>query len=204
MIGRMKRALLVIDLQNDFLPGGALAVAKGDEVIPVANQLIASGEYDVVCLTQDWHPKDHGSFAANTPGMKPFESGMLNGLPQVFWPVHCVQGTTGAEFAADLSLDAKGVPLRIFRKGTNPAVDSYSGFFDNAKRGDTGLQAYLASHGIADVDVLGLATDFCVQSTVLDALDLGYRVRVIERGCRAVFDQAGAIRKMREKGAAIV
>lgn len=180
------RALLLIDLQNDFLPGGALAVADGDATVPVANELAA--DYPVVVATQDWHPPAHRSFAANNPGRSVGELGELEGLPQVMWPVHCVQGTAGADFAA--ALDRSRVTA-VFQKGTDPAIDSYSAFWDNGHRRSTGLADWLRARGVTEVDVLGLATDYCVRFTVEDALTEGFRVRVVRRGCRAVNLQPG-------------
>ena len=175
------RALLLIDIQNDFCPGGALAVPHGDEVVAVANQLLASGLPAIA--TQDWHPPGHGSFAANHPGAQPFTLAQLAGLPQVLWPVHCVQGTSGAAFHSQLD---RGRISAVFPKGEDPTIDSYSGFFDNGRRRATGLDAYLRSQGIDELLVLGLATDYCVKATVIDALDLGYAVHLVVDGCRAV------------------
>lgn len=174
-------ALLIVDVQNDFLPGGALAVGKGDEIIPVINAL--QGKFDFIVATQDFHPADHGSFAANHPGKNIYEEIDLNGLPQTLWPVHCVQGTGGAEFHEELT------PLKwkaIFQKGKNPEVDSYSGFFDNARRGDTGLGDFLQKEGIMDVFVTGLAQDYCVKFTALDAVSLGFRTYLITDATKAV------------------
>lgn len=180
-------ALIVIDVQNDFLPGGALAVPEGDQVIPVVNGLVDT--HDLVVLTQDWHPANHGSFAVNQ-GRTPGEMGELAGLPQVMWPVHCVQGSAGAAFAEGLRRDRVDA---VFQKGQDPTVDSYSGFFDNARRRDTGLHAWLAERGVDALTVVGLATDYCVKFTALDALSLGYRVRLVEAGCRGVELHAGDV-----------
>lgn len=180
------RALLLIDLQNDFLPGGALAVADGHATVAVANELAPA--YGLVVATQDWHPPEHRSFAANNPGRTVGELGELDGLPQVMWPVHCVQGTAGADFAA--ALDRSRVTA-VFQKGTDPAIDSYSAFWDNGHRRSTGLADWLRAKGVTEVDVLGLATDYCVRFTVEDALGEGFRVRVVRRGCRAVDLQPG-------------
>ncbi len=180
------KALILVDLQNDFMPGGALPVPHGDQVIPVANRVQHS--FDLVVATQDWHPRDHGSFAANHPGRQPGDVIDLNGLEQVLWPVHCVQETTGAAFAP--ALDAHRVK-RTFRKGTDPAIDSYSGFFDNGQRKSTGLSQYLRDNGVADLYILGLATDYCVKFTALDARRLGFDTHVIEDACRGVELRAG-------------
>jgi nicotinamidase/pyrazinamidase len=197
------KALVIVDVQNDFLPGGPLAVPHGDEVIPVANAVAPT--FDLVVATQDWHPPDHGSFAANHPGREPGEVVDLNGLEQLLWPVHCVQNTPGAAFPD--ALDVRRID-RVFKKGTDPAVDSYSGFFDNGRQHATGLHDYLNAHAVCDVYLLGLATDVCVKSTALDAADLGFNTFLIEDGCRAVElhpgDAAKAIDEMRRVGVAIV
>ena len=173
--------LLIVDVQNDFLPGGALAVEKGDEVIPVINAL--QEKFDFVVATQDFHPADHGSFAANHKGKSPGEVIELDGLSQILWPVHCVQGSDGAEFHEDLS------PMKwkaIFQKGKNPVVDSYSGFFDNARREDTGLGDFLQREGIMNVYVTGLAQDYCVKFTALDSVSLGFKTYLVTDATRAV------------------
>jgi nicotinamidase/pyrazinamidase len=197
------RALLLIDLQYDFCPGGALAVAHGDETIPIANQLMP--KFSTIIATQDWHPRDHGSFAVNHPGAKPYDLGELAGLPQVMWPAHCVQGTRGAELHDALD---RNLITEVFRKGTDPAIDSYSGFFDNGHRKSTGLGDWLKARDIQDLVVLGLATDYCVKFTTLDARKLGFNVTVVADGCRGVNIQPGdsdkAFAEMRDAGAAIV
>ena len=197
------RALVLVDLQYDFMPGGALAVAHGDETVPVAQMLMP--KFDTVIATQDWHPRDHASFAANNPGKQVGEVIDLEGLPQVMWPVHCVQGTRGAEF--DERLDKKRITA-VFRKGIDPNIDSYSGFFDNGHRKATGLGDWIRDRKIKKLFVLGLATDYCVKFTVLDARQLGLEVALVEDGCRAVNLAAGdgdrAIAAMREAGASIV
>lgn len=196
------KALVLVDIQNDFCPGGALAVPRGDEVVAVANRL--SAKFPVVVATQDWHPADHGSFAANN-GRKPYELGELGGLPQVMWPDHCVQGTPGAALHA--ALDQSRVE-RVFPKGTDPAIDSYSGFYDNGKRKATGLGEWLRARGIDELTLLGLATDYCVRATALDAVGLGFAVTLVEDGCRAVDlapgDGARAIEEMRAAGVKVV
>ena len=193
------RALILVDLQYDFMPGGALAVSEGDEVVPVANCMIP--KFDLVVATQDWHPVDHGSFAAQHPGKQPGEFIELNGLTQILWPVHCVQGSHGAEFHKDLDLTHID---KIFPKGTDPEIDSYSGFFDNAHRKDTGLGDYLKERQVSDVYVLGLATDYCVKFTALDAAQLGFKTYLIGDGCRGVNlqpgDSAAAIKEMQAAG----
>jgi len=191
------RALILVDIQNDFLPGGALAVPHGDEVIAVANRVATT--FDLVVATQDWHPRDHGSFAANHPGKKVGDVIDMHGLPQVLWPVHCVQGTAGAEFAP--ALDVSRV-RRVFQKGTDPAIDSYSGFFDNGHRRSTGLADYLREQGVTEVFVMGLATDYCVKFTALDAVQrAGLKTTLIEDGCRGVNlrpgDSEAAVAEMR-------
>jgi nicotinamidase/pyrazinamidase len=194
------RALILVDIQNDFLPGGALAVPHGDEVIPVANRV--SPRFELVVATQDWHPRDHGSFAANHPGKKVGDVIDLHGLPQVLWPVHCVQGTAGAALAP--ALDVSRV-RKVFQKGTDPAIDSYSGFFDNGHRRSTGLADYLREQGVTEVFVMGLATDYCVKFTALDAVQrAGLKTTLIEDGCRGVNlrpgDSDAAVAEMRAAG----
>jgi nicotinamidase/pyrazinamidase len=195
-------ALILVDLQNDFLPGGALGVPGGDEVIPLANRLM--DDFDIIVATQDWHPPDHGSFAANHPGRQAFESIDLHGLPQTLWPVHCVQGTPGAEFAP--GLDA-GRITRVFRKGTRPEVDSYSGLFDNGRRHSTGLAEWLREQGVTRVTVCGIATDYCVKFTALDAVAEGFDVTLHLPACRGVNlqpgDIAAAVEAMRAAGVRI-
>lgn len=198
-------ALLLIDIQNDFLPGGALAVAHGDEVVPVANRLSASDRFARVVLTQDWHPADHQSFAAQHTGRSPGEVVDLHGLAQVLWPVHCVQHTAGADFAPGLDLARVA---HIAKKGMDPAVDSYSGFFDNGRRHATGLEAYLRGQGITKVTVMGLATDYCVKWTALDAASLGFDTEVVVDGCRGVGlapgDIPAALEALRDAGVTLV
>jgi nicotinamidase/pyrazinamidase len=197
------RALLLIDLQYDFCPGGALAVARGDETIPVANRLMS--KFSTIVATQDWHPRDHGSFAVNHPGKQPYDLGELAGLPQVMWPAHCVQGTHGAELHADLD---RNLLTEVFRKGTDPAIDSYSGFFDNGHRKLTGLGDWLKQRAVTKLYVLGLATDYCVKFTTLDARQLGFEVSLVVDGCRGVELNPGdcdkAIAEMRAAGASVI
>jgi nicotinamidase/pyrazinamidase len=197
------RALILVDLQNDFCPGGALQVARGDETIAIANRLLP--HFATVAATQDWHPRDHESFAANHPGKQPYEMIDLHGLMQVLWPVHCVQETPGAELHADL--DRTRI-TQVFQKGTDREVDSYSGFFDNGKRKATGLGDWLRSRWIQQVYVMGLATDYCVRATALDARSLGFDVWLVQDGCRPVELKPGdgerAIAELRGAGCAIV
>jgi nicotinamidase/pyrazinamidase len=197
------RVLAIVDIQNDFLPGGALAVKEGDEVIPVINA-IASG-FDLVVATQDWHPPNHGSFAANYPGRKPGEMVTLAGQPQILWPVHCVQGTKGAEISPLLDT----TPIRaVFQKGIDPEIDSYSAIFDNGRRRSTGLSEYLMKQGVNEIFVAGLALDYCVKFTTLDAVSLGFDTRVIRDACRAVNLDPGdgerAVAEMKAAGVLIM
>src|SRR5512147_565922 len=173
------KCLILVDLQNDFLPGGALAVPEGDKVIPVVNKL--QPMFPLVVATQDWHPANHGSFATNHPGRKVFEQIVLNGLPQTLWPVHCVQGTRGAELAAALNRERIA---KVFPKGTDPGIDSYSGLFDNGHRKSTGLGEWLKEQGVTHVYVCGLATDYCVKFTALDAAQMGFKTWLVEDACR--------------------
>ncbi len=197
------KALILVDIQNDFLPGGALAVPDGDAILPVVNRVLP--EFDLIVATQDWHPPEHGSFAANHPGRSVFEQIDLNGLPQTLWPVHCVQNTGGACFAP--GLETKGIE-RIFFKGTDPGVDSYSGLFDNGHRHSTGLAEYLRGRGVTAVSVCGLATDYCVKFTALDALREGFAVTLLENACRGVNlspgDVEAAVVEMREAGITVI
>lgn len=197
------KALLLIDIQNDFLPGGALAVANGNEVVSVANRLMS--EYDLVVATQDWHPEDHGSFASQHPGHDVGEVVALDGLDQILWPDHCVQGTSGAELAPELN--TTGID-HVIQKGTDRNIDSYSGFFDNARRKATGLEIYLREKRVDEVDVMGLATDYCVKFTALDAVDLEFKTSILTEGIRGVDLNEGdcqrAIDEMKATGIAVV
>jgi len=196
-------ALIIVDLQNDFLPGGALPVPHGDEVIPVANEL--QRRFDLVLATQDWHPTDHGSFAPNHPGKKPGDRVTLDGIEQILWPVHCVQNTHGAEFAP--SFDTSRI-ARVFHKGVERNIDSYSTFFDNAHRRHTGLAHYLEEHGIKDIYLMGLALDYCVKYSTLDAQQLGLNAHVILDGCRGIELEPGdigrALDEMKRVGAVLL
>lgn len=174
-------ALILVDLQYDFMPGGALAVTDGDQVIAVANQLMP--HFDMVVATQDWHPANHKSFASQHDGMGVGDVVQLDGVEQMLWPDHCVQGTPGADLHEDL--DTKRIH-QIVQKGTNTQIDSYSGFFDNGHRQATGLAAVLKQSDVTEVAVMGLATDYCVKFTALDALELGLKTTLISDGCRGV------------------
>ena len=193
------KALILVDIQTDFLPGGALAVPNGDAIIPIANRLQAV--LPLVVATQDWHPANHGSFAANHPGKNLFEQIDLNGLPQTLWPMHCVQGTPGAELATGLQRERIA---KIFPKGTDAGIDSYSGLFDNGHRKTTGLGEWLKAKGVTEVFVCGLATDNCVKFTALDAAGLGFKTHFIEDASRGVNlqpnDVKNAIAEMNRAG----
>ena len=195
-------ALLLIDIQNDFLPGGALAVPGGDAILPVVNALMP--QFELIVATQDWHPPDHGSFAANHAGRNLYEMIDLHGLKQTLWPVHCVQNTGGALFAP--GLETRGI-AKVFPKGTDARIDSYSGFFDNGHRGDTGMAEWLRGRGVSELTLCGLATDYCVKFTALDALECGFKVNLHLEACRGVDLQAGdcdkAIAAMSERGVVI-
>ncbi len=188
----MTRALIVIDVQNDFCPGGALAVAEGDAIVPGINALMA--EFGTVILTQDWHPAGHSSFASSHDGKDPMEMIEMPYGPQVLWPDHCIQGSHGAQFHPDLTTDRADL---IIRKGFNPAIDSYSAFFENDHTTPTGLEGYLRTRGISDLTMVGLATDFCVNFSAVDAAKLGVRVTVLTDLCRGI-DLGGSMRAARD------
>lgn len=196
------KALLLIDIQNDFLPTGTLPVPRGDEVVAVANRYMPG--FEIVVASQDWHPASHGSFAANHPGKKPGQMIDLGGMPQMLWPVHCVQETPGAEFAPGLD---RARITHVTRKGMDAGIDSYSVFFDNGHKRATDLHAYLQSRGVKQLAIMGLATDYCVKFTALDARQLGYEVNLILEGCRGVNlnpgDVDAAIDEMRRAGVAV-
>lgn len=198
-----KAALIIVDVQNDFISGGALAVGEGDQIVPLINGL--QNKFKHVIATQDFHPADHGSFAANHSGKKPGEFIDLGGLNQILWPVHCVQGSSGADFHPKLN---RSQWMAVFQKGKNPEVDSYSGFFDNARREDTGLGDYLKSKGVNQVFVCGLALDYCVKFTALDSQSLGFETFLIEDATRAVNlkpeDGDLAIAEMKSAGIVVV
>jgi len=180
-------ALLVIDVQNDFCVGGALAVPDGDAVVPVVNRLMP--RFPLVVLTQDWHPRGHGSFASSHPGRHPYETIEVAYGEQVLWPDHCVQGTRGAGFHPDLELDRAAL---ILRKGSDPAVDSYSALFENDRRTPTGLAGWLRERQVGRLFLVGLATDFCVRYSALDARRAGFGVSVVEEGVRGI-DMDGSV-----------
>lgn len=199
----MMKALILVDIQNDFCPYGALPVPNGDEVIPIANELMP--KFELVVATQDWHPADHKSFAANHPWRKLGQIIELNGLEQILWTIHCVQGSMGAEFCDSLHTEHIH---RVFQKGTDIEVDSYSGFFDNGHRNATGMGAFLKKKGVEEVYIMGLATDYCVKFTALDALTLGFKTYLVEDGTRGVNIKPDDVRKakeeMKEKGVIFV
>ena len=175
------RALILVDIQNDFVAGGKLEVPNGEQIVPLVNQL--SDNFDLVVATQDWHPSTHKSFASNHPGKNPFEEITLGGLQPVLWPDHCVQASRGADFHPDLRMEHVEA---IFRKGMDPGIDSYSGFYDNGHKKSTGLAGYLKERGVQSVYVCGLAADYCVFYTAKDSLDEGFRTFLIEDATRAI------------------
>lgn len=199
----MKRALILIDIQNDFVPGGALAVPNGDQVVPVANRLMP--QYDLVIATQDWHPPNHKSFASRHPGRNVGDVIELGGLQQILWPDHCIRETTGAELVHGLNTKLIN---KIFYKGTDPDIDSYSGFFDNDHRKATGLGSYLKEECVEETHIIGLATDYCVKYTVFDSVKLGFKTNVILEGCRGIDLNPGdcerAIDEMKQADAIVV
>lgn len=197
----MSNALIVIDVQNDFCPGGALAVAEGNQIVPGINTRMA--DFDAVILTQDWHPAGHSSFASSHEGKSPFELIDMPYGTQVLWPDHCIQGTEGAAFHADL--DTAGD--LIIRKGFSPGVDSYSAFFENDQTTPTGLEGYLKTRAISDLTIVGLALDFCVHFSAVDAARLGFQVTVDHALCRAI-DMDGSLATaetaMRDAGVTLI
>lgn len=199
----MKSALLLVDIQNDFLPGGALAVKDSEKILSTVQSLMSKFEW--VFATRDFHPADHESFASMHSGRAVGEVIDLHGLDQLLWPDHCVQGSHGSEFSEQIDTHKIN---RVFVKGTDPKVDSYSGFFDNGRKNSTGMDEYLKNEGFQRLYVVGLATDFCVKFTVLDALSLGFEVVVIEDGCKGVNLQAEdhekALREMEDAGATVL
>jgi len=197
------KALIIIDIQNDFCPGGSLPVNDGDQVVPVINEL--QPLFPLVLATQDWHPADHGSFAPNHPGKKPGDIIELQGIEQILWPTHCVQESKGAEFHQALQTTRI---KKIFRKGSEKNIDSYSTFFDNGHLRNTGLGDYLKENGVTDVYLAGLATDYCVKYSALDAREFGFNTWVIIDGCRGVNLQEGdskkAVKEMEAAGVNII
>ena len=199
------KALLLIDLQNGFCPGGNLPVAEGDRVIAVANRLMREGGYDLVVASQDWHPANHGSFASQHPGKSTFEMGELSGKPQMLWPDHCVQETTDAVFHPSLETDRIHF---VQRKGQDVEVDSYSAFRDNDRSALTGLDGWLKSKGVTELDIGGLATDYCVKFSVIDALELlpGVRIRFVSDLSRGISAEGvdAAVGEMKAAGVPVV
>lgn len=192
------RALLIVDLQNDFLPGGALPVPHGDEVIPIINKL--QEQFELIVASKDWHPTNHVSFATQHK-KKPGEHVIVGDVIQELWPVHCVQNTHGAEFPN--ALNTSNI-THVILKGTDPDLDTYSAFYDGIRKRDTGLAGFLREKGVDELFVVGLATDYCVKHTVLDALDLDFDVKVIKEGCRAIGDESKALKELEQAGAEIL
>lgn len=175
------KALIIVDIQNDFVAGGSLEVPFGEQIIPLVNELSTS--FELVVATQDWHPPSHKSFASNHGEKKPFDKIILGGLDQVLWPEHCIQGSSGAAFHQDLDMNRVEA---IFRKGMDPDIDSYSGFYDNGHKKSTGLEGYLKARGVKEVYVCGLAGDYCVYFTAKDALHAGFKTYLIEDATRSI------------------
>ena len=213
-----KKVLILVDVQNDFCPGGTLAVNEGDQIVPTIKSLLRDVKYDLVIATQDWHPAEHGSFAANHAGKNVFETALLKGIPQTLWPVHCVQDSAGAEFHPELQNDPefqRQLSL-IVQKGLNPEVDSYSAFYDNQRLGETGLRRYLEQYAAAcgvephtlELHFAGLALDYCVKFSVLDARELGYPCKLVLDATRAVNlspdDDIRALREMIDCGVEVL
>ncbi len=186
------RALIIVDVQNDFVPGGALAVPGGDQVVGEINRLMHSGDYERIVASQDWHPPDHVSFASQHPGHHVGEIIEIDGIEQILWPDHCVEHTYGARFVKRLETDRFD---HVVHKGTDRRIDSYSGFFDNARRRDTGLADWLRRQGVREVHVVGLATDYCVKFTALDAVDLGFETTVLTAAARGVELKPGDVER---------
>lgn len=196
-----KRALIIVDMQNDFLPGGSLAVENGDEIVPVINRI--QKDFDLVIATQDWHPRRHYSFASSHKGKNPFDEIRHEGQTQVLWPDHCVQGESGAEFSDQL--ETRRIAA-IFRKGMDPEVDSYSGFFDNNREHRTGMAGYLKDLGVTDIYLTGLAADFCVYYSAKDGRDLGFEVYYVTNATKAISAEGyeAAIKDLEELGVHMV
>lgn len=198
-----KNALIIVDIQNDFVPGGALPSLMGNQIIPVANKV--QHHFKLIVASNDWHPANHGSFASQHPGKKIGDVINLHGIAQVLWPDHCVQNTPGAEFAPELKTDHI---VKTFHKGSDPNIDSYSAFFDNEQRRATGLGDYLKSQNVTDVYLLGIATDYCIKYSAIDALHLGFNVYVIEDGCSGINlkpnDSKDALEEIAKMGVKII
>jgi nicotinamidase/pyrazinamidase len=198
------KALLIVDLQNDFLPGGALPIQRGNEIIPIINELTRS-PFDLIIATKDWHPSDHKSFAEQHKGKKPGDVIDLDGIEQILWPVHCVQKTAGSAFAPGWDTSAVH---RVFYKGVDAKIDSYSAFFDNRHQRSTGLGEFLKEQGVTEVYIAGLATDYCVKYSAFDAIHLGFQTYVIANACRAVNlhpnDESKALEEMHLAGTHII
>ena len=197
------KALVIVDVQNDFMKGGALEVPQANEIIPLVNQL--QKKFELVVFTKDWHPANHKSFASNNSGKKNYDVIDLNGIEQVLWPDHCIENTFGSEIHSDI-LVAEGA--FFFEKGTDPEIDSYSGFFDNGRKKATGLHHFLKGKNVTDVYVCGLATDFCVKFTALDAKELGYNTFLFKKATKAVnlspVDFENALSEMTLKGISVI
>ncbi|RMH63721.1 MAG: bifunctional nicotinamidase/pyrazinamidase [Calditrichaeota bacterium] len=197
------RALILVDMQNDFMPDGALPVPDGDSIVPLVNAL--QEKFTTIIATKDWHPAHHGSFASQHPGKNPGDVIDLNGLPQILWPDHCIQETSGSEFHPTLNTDKLNT---IIYKGTDPEIDSYSGFYDNGHRKATGLDTWLKEHNVDTIYVCGLATDYCVKFTALDGCRAGYATYVITDACRAVNlspdDEHKALEEMKQAGCQLI
>lgn len=201
----MKKALIVVDVQNDFCEGGALEVKNGNEIIPIINELIKSKKFDFIIATQDWHPRKHKSFASNHKNKKVYDVINLNGMKQVLWPDHCIQRTKGARFHSNLNLGEK---YYVFKKGKNPNIDSYSGFYDNDHKTSTGLTEFLTRNNVREIYITGLATDYCVKFTAIDSVFEGYKTFVIKDAVRGVNinkdDSKKAFNEMKEKECKII
>lgn len=192
------KALIIVDVQNDFCPSGNLAVNDGDKIVKGINRLIDSDNYDVIVLTQDWHPENHKSFASQWEGKNVFDIVDLNNIEQVLWPDHCVQYSKGADFHPDLKVNET---MAIFSKGENPEVDSYSGFYDNDKKTSTGLAEFLKEQNVTDVDVCGIATDYCVKYTAEDAITEGFKTTLLKDLCKGIAEDLTPVyEEMENKG----
>jgi nicotinamidase/pyrazinamidase len=198
-----RKALIVVDAQYDFMPGGALAVPGGDKIVPVINELLP--KFDLVIFTKDWHPTNHKSFASQHKDKKIFDQVDLNGLDQILWPDHCVQNTRGSDINEDIGLEKIRGDFYIFKKGMDPEVDSYSAFYDNGRKNSTGLKEFLEEKGVTDVFVTGLALDFCVSYTAIDAAMEGFKVAVIEDATMSINEDINEVLdNFREAGIAFI